>query len=222
MANPITIETFCNRASRCAFYKERENYVKGARLLFTSVLDKYYEDGNKSILEVFASQFSSRSYTGKRAIYVSDKESFKEYCIRCALNIEKFLHLRYLHTTHTEFVYRGRIKGKIAGVLPNEKVNVFFSFKNSYDTEKELDIYTLSNYIYNTVNMTTNNCLVMSVPTDSYFHVNYNKRDYTIKRGWLSSTINTKVRRQGSHCTTCKNKCKPFLINGLNRLENAL
>lgn len=222
MSNPIKIETFCKRLHKCYYYKEKDTYVRGAKLVMTRVLREYSKDPESSFLKIFGETFSSRSYTGPWCIYSNDKKAFKQYCIDCAINIDNFLDQESISNILDFYEYKHKIRGNIGGVLKNKQLNVFFSFKNASDTQKELDIYSLSNYIYNKVKGATNDCLVMSVPTDSYFKINYKEIDYTITRGFISSIIKTKVRRQGDHCINCKNPCKPEFINGLGRLEDSL
>jgi hypothetical protein len=120
------------------------------------------------------------------------------------------------------FYFYQQIKGSIDAEITKKNLSICFSFKNAFDTEKELDFYSLNNYIYNKVHKTTNDCLVMSVPTDSYFLVKYGETDYTMRRGFITSNIKNKSRRQGPYCITCQNDCKPLFINGLDRLEGLL
>jgi hypothetical protein len=222
MSSPITVESFCNRAHRCAYYKEIESYVKSSRLIFVNALKLYGRDKSKSFLDIFSKEFSSRSYTGLRQVYKSDIKDFKDYCVKCAINISNFLNTINPSNIMDVAIYKHKIKAEVGGICQDKKLNIFFSFKNSLDTSKTLDIHCLSNYICNIVNQTNNNCLIMSVPTDSYFKINYEERDYTMQRGYISSIVKRKQRKPGDYCTTCKNTCKPLFLNGLERVTSLL
>lgn len=217
----ITCETFCQRLLRCSYFKEKDNYVKGARLLFERFLKNY--DGSSSLSEQFAHEFNNRSYTGIRRIYTEDKTFFKEFCIRCAINFD-ILFSRYSITNiMEEYNWRWKIKGHISGILHSKKdFNLYFSYKNVSFTKKSIDIASLNNYIYNEATGKSNDALIMSVPYNGFYLVPYNRSDYTIQRGFATFTKGNKLRRRGEHCKECKNNCKPLYLNGIERLGSIL
>lgn len=205
---------------RCYYYKEKNTYIKNATLLFRGVLKKLSLDSSKTFLQIFSESFSSRAYSGENTIYSEDKKLFKDFCITCANNINSFLLMNPLDKILDEYIFNNKIYGSILGVIEKNNLTIQFSFKNALDTQKDIDFYTLNNYIYNCVNKSNYDTLVMSVPTDSYFLVKFDETDYTIKRGYLKSVINSKMRRPGDYCLHCSNQCKPTFINKLDRLEN--
>jgi hypothetical protein len=91
-----------------------------------------------------------------------------------------------------------------------------------YETQKRLDFFELNNYIYNTTKKKSNDLLVVCVPENNFFLIKYEKDNYTIKRGFITSVSKFKFKRSGEHCLSCKNTCKPLIINGLDRLKKLL
>lgn len=208
--------------TRCSFYKEKETYIKNTENLFRGILEKYSVDESRSFLEIFADDFSNRSYSGIQSVYASDKEQFKSFCLSCATNLNAFLSAYPLKNIQENFTYKNILIGKIDGILVAKPHIINFSFKNSIDTQKSIDFYVFNNYIYNVINNTNYDSIIMSVPTNSYFMVKNNDSDYTIRRGWAKSIINNKMRRRGEHCLQCVNECKPLFLNNLDRLESIL
>lgn len=219
MASPIRCRTFCDRMFKCSEYKEKEEYTKGVALIFGKFLRKYATT-DSSFLQLFASEFSSRVYTGVRFIYSDDREMFRQYCVDCAAHLDVFL--RTYKVTHLmdTYQYKSKIKGDIGGRITNKRLNIQFSYKNMTETQKELDFFELNNYIYNEVNNLKHDCLVMSVPENCFFLVNYDEKDYTIRRGFLTAITKHRMKRRGEHCISCQGRCKPTLINGLDRLSS--
>jgi hypothetical protein len=205
---------------KCSEFKEKDDYAKGVSLIFGRFLRKYSEDTDVSFLELFASQFSSRTFTGVRSIYASDREFFKRYCIDCAAHLDSFLHEYEVTHLMDPYVYEHKIKGDIGGRVPTKQLNIQFSYKNARETQKELDFFELNNYIYNQVHSLDHDCLVMSVPTDSYYLVSYDEKDYTIRRGFVAAITKNRMKRRGEHCLNCQKRCKPTFINGLTRLSS--
>lgn len=213
----ITCSTFCQRLLRCSFYREKDDYVKGARLLFERMLRNY--DGSKSITQLFAEEFSNRSYTGIRRIYTDDKIFFRNFCVNCAINLDRLFSRHTVTNIMEEYNWRWKIKGHIGGILKGRRdLNLQFVYKNVSFTQKNIDMSAINNYIYNEATGKSNDALVMSVPTNSFFLVPYNERDYTIQRGFATFTKGNKIRRPGEHCNYCKEDCKPTFINGLERI----
>lgn len=213
----ITCKTFCNRMYKCSEYKEREDYVKTSRLLFERVLRKYRTDTSQPLLTLFSDEFSNRSFTGIRAVFSNDYTSYKDFCLSCIINMIKFF--EKFNVTHImdKYNYKNKIKGYISCRIPGH--NVLFLFQNLEESNKELDFASINNYIYNQVYGLSNSCLVMSVPTDSFFLIKYEELDYTMGRGFFARTKKTKVKRRGAHCKRCKNSCNALYLNGINRLE---
>lgn len=117
-----------------------------------------------------------------------------------------------------KYDFNYKIKGDIGGRIVSKKLNIQFSYKNNTETQKELDFFELNNYIYNQAKGLDYDCLVMSVPMDSFYLVDYDEKDYTIKRGFLTTVTKNRMKRRGEHCLSCKKRCKPLFINGLDRL----
>lgn len=217
----ITCRTWCERVLRCAYYREREDYLKGARLLFERVLKRYSSNG-KTLIEVFGSEFSHRSYTGVRRIFTKDREFFRSFCVRCAINLDKLFQKYKVTNIMEPYNFRWKIKGYIHGVAvprATNSYNLWLSFKNANLTQKDLDMAEINSYIYNQATGQQNPCMVMSVPTDAFFLMPYNERDYTIQRGFANLAKTTKLKRHGEHCMTCQHHCNPLFYKGLERLE---
>jgi hypothetical protein len=209
---------------KCYYYAENNTYIKYIDILFNKVLSIYSKDATKSFFSIFSDRFSSYSYTGIKFVYKKDKEEFKNLCTSYANKINSFIETYKLININDSVTYKGKIKCSIGGTIQEKNKNVFFSFKNYQDTQKELDFYLLNNYIYNKIKNLTNDCLVYCVSIDAYFLVKYEDNDYTniTKRGLIKSIKNCKIKSQGEHCVSCRNKCKPMIINGLNRLNSIL
>jgi hypothetical protein len=171
-------------------------------------------------MQVFSETFTNRCYAGDNLIYSNDRKLFKDFCITCTNNLKNFLLLNSLSYTQDNYIFNNKIYGYIDGIIEKDNTTIQFSFKNALDTQKDIDFYVLNNYIYNSLKTTSYDTIIMSVPTDSYFKVKFDKTDYTIRRGYLKSVINSKMRRKGDHCLQCSNQCKPTFINKLDRLEN--
>lgn len=213
----LTFRTFYNRMFKCYYYKDRIGYIKTTTLLFNRILTKYSQDTSKSLLDLFATEFSNNSFTGINAIYSNDVIGYKEYCILCIKHLSEFFDKNKTSHINDRYNYKYKIKGSIGCRLKD--YNVHFFYKNIKDSEKEIDFAVLNNYIYNQVSNLSNSCLIMSVPTNSFYLVKYNEMDYTMGRGFLVQTKITKLRKQGEHCIGCKHSCKPLFINGQDRLN---
>lgn len=218
MSSAITCRTFHNRLSKCYYFKEKILYTHTIRLLFTLILKKY-EVGGKSILNLYVKEISKKSFTGSKWVTSKDRTEFKIYCANCVRNLDMFIKRFSPEIRVEEFIYKDKIKGTVHGNIPHKNINIQFSFENYAVTQKDLDFYVLNNYIYNQVHGTSRNCLIICLSSDSYFLIEYNNADYTIKRGLLKTIINNKLRRRGEHCLQCKNNCKPLFINGLERIR---
>lgn len=218
MPSPIRVDTFYKRMCGCYYFKEKNTYLKNATLLFNGILKKLAKS-EKSFLEIFANNFNSKSYSGKSLIYPEDKILFKDYCIKCAENLNNFLSYNKINKFLDYYNYKYKICGYIDGILEENNNTIQFSYKSAIDTQKDVDFYSLNNYIYNAVKNTSYNTIIMSVPTDTYFQVYYDKSDYTIKRGYILKILTSKMRRKGLHCLNCINKCKPTFINSITRME---
>lgn len=219
MASPIKCRTFCDRMFKCSDYVEKEGYAKGIALLFNKFLRKYSQGGH-SFLELFASEFSSRVYTGTRFVYAKDRNFFKKYAVDCASNLDLFLSQHQITHLMDTYTFRNQIKGNMGGQVAEKKLNIQFSYKNVAETQKELDFFELNNYIYNQVNGIDHDCLVMSVPFNGFYLVDYDEKDYTIRRGFITAVTKNRMKRRGEHCLSCKNRCKPTFINGLDRFRS--
>lgn len=215
----ITCQKFYNRLAYCYYYKERETYSKGVRLLFNRILTSYRK-GN-DIVTTFAEEFSSRAYVGRNAVEAIDKEEFKTLCLRCAINLDRFFSKFEPKNVMSHYCFKWKIKGFIHGTVVHESTtyNLSLSFEDRNLTEKKVDFFCLNNYLYNKANGTKNSLLIMGVPQDVFYVVPYNDKDYTIKRGFLTFSKGNKLRRRGEHCSNCKHDCKPRFYNGLDRLE---
>lgn len=222
MPSPVTCRTLCNRLSKCYYFKERDGYRKSAELIFKRLLELYASDPSSSIVKLFCDEFNRRSYTGDRLVYKNDREYFKEHCIRWSSSLDSFISKFDLTNILSSYCYKTKIKGYIDGQIKRGTVNVSFSYKNAANTHKDLDFFGLNNYIYNQVHELDNDCIVMSIPTNSFYLIEYDYRDYTIKRGFLTSILQSRSRARGEHCKECQKVCKSEFINGLERLEGIL
>jgi len=215
----ITCKTFCNRLFKCYYFKEKESYLKNIRLLFDRILT-VYKATNLPITELFAKKLSSRSFTGLNRVPASDRQEFRALCVTCAINLSNLLDEYLIDHILDRYYYKWKIRGHIAGILHGTKdYNLSLSYENASLTQKDLDFATFNNYIYNISHKLANDCLVMSVPTNTFFLVPYDERDYTIKRGFLILTKWNKLRVRGEHCLRCQRQCNPIWINGLDRLK---
>ncbi len=218
----ITCKTFCDRLYKCYYFKEKESYLKGVRLLFNRIFYKYKTD-KKPIIELFAEELSSRSFTGLRRIPASERIEFRSFCTKCAINLSTLFEKYSIDHILDSYCYKWKMKGEISGILHGPKdYNLLLSYENAGIVQKDLDFATLNNYIYNITNGLANDCLVMSVSTNTFFLVPYEEKDYTIRRGFLMLTKGNKLRIRGEHCLRCSQNCNPTWINGLDRLENLL
>ena len=213
----ITCRIFCDRMYKCSEYKEPDDYVKMSRLLFERVLRVYSQDTSRSLLDVFAKEFTNRSFTGIRSVYTEHTISYKKFCIECVTSLNLFFNKYNPSVIMDKYSYKHKIKGYMGCVFNN--YNVHFTYKNVSETDKDLDFASLNSYIYNQVHGLSNACLVMSVPTNTFFLLDYDEKDYTMGRGFLVQTKKTKLKRRGTHCFRCKNSCKPLYLNGIDRLE---
>lgn len=213
----ITCKTFCERVYKCSEYKERNDYVKTARLLFERILKKYRADTTQSLFKLFADEFSNRSFTGIRSIYSGDRIEYKDFCLSAIAHLDRFFEKFPPTNILEKYNYKYKIKGHIGCRIPG--YNVQFFFENMEESKKELDFACLNNYIYNQVYGLSNDCLVMSVPTNGFYIVDYKELDYTMGRGFFVQTKNNSIKRRGDHCKRCRNSCKALYLNGLDRLE---
>lgn len=219
MANAVTCRTFCNRLNKCYYYTEKDNYIKYIDIFFSKLLTEY-PTIDMSLLDLFSIRVSSRSYTGIKFVYSKDRKEYRDLCIKCAINIDNFLSKYELTNIMDTVVYKDKIKCHIGGIYNN--TNFHFCFKSLQEMQKDIDFYLLNNYIYNISKGYENNCLIFNVQSDAYIQVKYEELDYTIRRGFLKSIINSRIRKQGEYCITCKNACKPMFINGLDRLVSLI
>lgn len=218
----ITCETFCNRMYKCYYFKEKYTYVKNATILFNRILKNYIL--NKSFYPVFSEFFSSRAYIGKNAIPSDDKKVFKTFCIKLAINLDRFLTAYRITEVMKPYIYKWKIKGfmHLVAVGNNSTVNVSLSFKDLKETEKDLEFYCINNHLYNVSNKTKRDLLVIDIQQDMYYYIRYEDKDYTIKRGFSTFSRGNKIRKQGEHCINCVHSCKPQFYNGLERLALTL
>lgn len=213
----LTCRTFCNRLFKCSQFKESEDYVKMSRLLFERILKKYRADTTQSLVDIFAREFTNKSFTGIRIVYSEHTMDYKRFYLDSITNLNEFF--QEFNPTHImdPYNYKFKIKGTIGCQIPG--FNVQFFYKNLQEVEKDLDFACLNSYIYNQVNGLSNACLVMSVPTNVFYLMDYNEKDYTMGRGFFTQTKRTHIKRRGSYCNRCVHSCKPLFINGLDRLE---
>ena len=216
----ITCKTFHNRISKCYFYKERCTYNKTIRLLFNKILS-IYATSDKSIIEIFSKEFSNKAYVGRNSVLSVDREMFKTLCLRCAINLDVLFSKYKPSKVLDKYNYKWKIKGSVHGVIKTQvdSYNISLSFEDKKIVEKEVDFFCLNNYIYNQAKGTSNGLIVMCVPQDIFYTVPYNKKDYTIQRGFTTFSKGNKLRRRGEHCANCVKDCKPGLYNGLERLS---
>lgn len=221
MSNAVTSRTFHNRHSKCYYYNERDNYIKYIDIFFNKLLRDY--SPGSTFLEQFSDRFNHTAYTGIKFIYSSDREQYKELCIKCAANLDRFLCSNTITHLQDKVIYKDKIKCSIGGRLENKTINVHFCFRSIQEMQKDLDFHVLNNYIYNMIKNIHNDCLIFNVQDDQYLLIRYGETNYTItKRGFLKSIITSKIRKQGQHCSTCKESCKPTFINGLDRLVSII
>lgn len=218
LSTGITCKTFCDRLYKCYHFKEKESYLKKVGLLFNKALVEY-KIRKVSILTIFAEQLSSRSFTGPRRMQANEREEFRKICTDCAINLSNLFDTYELTDVLDNYAYKWKIKGQISGILHATKdYNLQLSYENASLVQKDLDFFSVNNYIYNITHGLKNDTLVMSVPTNTFFLVPYEERDYTIKRGFLTITKGNQLRLRGEHCLRCERKCNPMWINGLDRL----
>jgi len=187
-----------------------------SRLLFERILRKYSSDTDQSLIDIFANKFTNKSFTGIRIVYSEHTVDYKQFCLDSIRNLNMFFESFKISHIMDRYSYKHTIKGTIGCRIPG--YNVHFFYKNLGEVEKDLDFAILNNYIYNQVNDLSNACMVMSVPTNMFYLLNYEEKDYTMGRGFFTQTKRTKIKRGGNHCIRCKHNCKPLYINGLDRL----
>ena len=221
MSNALTCRTFCNRLSKCYYYNEKDNYIKYINIFFSKLL-KEYSQTNITFMELFTARFNCSSYTGIKFIYSNDRQEYRDLCLKCAINIDKFLDTFTLINMCDAVVYKDKLKCNIGAIISNKTINIHFCFKSAQEMQKDLDFYLLNNYIYNIVKDLKNDCLIFNAQSDFYTFIKYEEADYTIRRGFLKSIINSTIRKQGEHCSSCKEACKPMFINGLSRLKSII
>jgi hypothetical protein len=221
MSNAITSSTFHTRYSKCYYYKEKNNYIKYIDIFFNKILKKY-ACSSDLFLDLFSSNFNSMVRTGDKFVYKADREAYKTTCIKCAINMDIFLCNHKVTHILEEVKYKDKIKCCVGGVIKDKLTNVHFCHRPIKEMEKDLDFYLLNNYIYNTINYFKNDCLVFNTQDNMFILVRYGEVDYTIRRGFLKSIINSKNKIQGEYCKTCQESCKPLFINGLDRLNSII
>lgn len=215
----VTLETFCDRWHGCSYFKERSSYIRTATKVIRKSLK--WSDGT-DFMKTFSSTFSRRSYTGLENIYSGDVKSFREFCLSCAMHINEFLkQVKFLKLVDS-YNYRWKLRGTIDGIveLNGKQYHLVITLYNSQDTEKILDRAKFNSYIYNQVNGTSNDCIVFSAQSNTFYVLYYSQDDFSMNRGFLSSLTKNKQRVPGPMCRFCKNKCKPVFIKGLYQLKN--
>jgi hypothetical protein len=215
----ITCKTFADRLYKCHYFKEKESYMKGVRLLFEKILNRYKIE-KRPLIELYAEELSTRSFTGPRRIPADERREFRDLCTNCIIKLSNLFESYNIDTINDPYSYKWTIKGYMSGILHGIKdYNLWLSFENASLVQKDLDFVVLNSYLYNVTHEIANDALVMSVPTDVFFIVPYNERDYTIKRGFLTTTKRNAIRKRGEYCIRCSNNCNPSWINGLDRLR---
>jgi hypothetical protein len=214
----ISCQTFCNRLYKCYYYKEKNSYLKTARLLFERILKQY--DHTKDIfMSNFSHEISTRSYTGVRTVLANDRGDFRSFCTNCAININNIIKKFKISNINDTYCYKWLIKGYISGILHgNKDYNLWLSFENNTLTQQDFDFVGINNFLYNRCKGTLNDAIAMVVPTNSFWIIPYDIQDYTIKRGFLTTTKRNKLKKRGIHCLRCANNCNPSWINSLDRL----
>lgn len=213
----ITCRTFSNRLFNCSEFKERDDYIKTSRLLFERILKKYKDpDNTKSLIEIFGTEFTNKSFTGIRGIFSEHTIDYKQYCLSSIINLNSFFNMYSPTHIMDTYNYKFKVKGKMGCVIPGH--NVYFFYKNMLEVEKDLDFACVNSYIYNMFYGLSNACLVMSVPTNAFYLIENEEKDYTMGRGFFTQIKRHKLKRRGDHCTRCKHSCKALYLNGLDRL----
>jgi hypothetical protein len=219
LPDKILSRTLYNRLYKCYYYLEKDNYIKYIDILFTKLLKNHSDNFLKS----FTEYFSSTAYTGIRYIYKADREVYKNTCLTCAINIDKFLTNNKLTNIYDTVIYKSRIQCNIGGILENKNINVHFSFRTLEEMQKELAFYSTNNYIYNILKNKSNDCLIFNVQSNTFYLIKNNDIAYTItNRGYLKTITKSRNKTPGEHCHSCKNTCKPMFINGLDRLNSLI
>lgn len=220
----VNCKTYADRLFGCSYYKEEDNYAKTLRLLIHSTIIQYKDSSDVDITDNFfnilSDKISKRSFNGKRLVYSEDKEAFEDACIKCAQNLNTFVHNNPVKILD-QYTYRSRVRGYIGCQIQNDGTwyNVDFSIYNSKDTFYRLYYHRFNNYLYNVVHGTVNDMLVYVVLTGNYYLLKYDPLDYTIQRGMLTQGIKRRTKRPGHQCLTCSvSECKPRLINNLARI----
>jgi len=219
----ITCRTFCNRLFKCSEYKESDDYAKMSRLLFEKILKTFNQNDSKSLIEIFTQEFTNKSFTGIRYVYVDHSIDYKTFCLNCITHLNMFFEEYNPTNIMNSYSYKYKIKGRI-GCQIHKRIdyNVQFFFKDLKEMEKDLDFACINNYIYNQAMGLSNACIIMNVPTNIFYLLNYEEKDYTMGRGFFTQIKRHKLKRRGEHCTRCKYSCKPLYINGLDRLRTHL
>lgn len=138
-----------------------------------------------------------------------------------AENISLFFHQHPINCDITDYVFKNKINGNVAGrVTINNKIyNVDFSFRNITDTFYHLYYYKLNFFLYNKTHNTEYDGIVYIVESNTTYLLKYNTNDYTMYRGFLDYNIKNRTIRPGHQCLYCSVKnCKPRLLNDLNRI----
>jgi len=219
LSTGIACETFYNRMCRCAFYKEKDLYLKQISLFFEKLITKKIDKTN--FLKIFSDEINRKAFTGSRFIPVDDVQYIKNFYIKCATNLNSIIKKFNIVEYNEKYVYKYKLKGKVSAIIDNhgKKTNLYFCYKNAIDTQKLLDFYELNNYFYNESKGTTNNMIVVSIPTNMFFSIDYNSSNYTIPRGFISIIQSSRIKKCGEYCLNCLNSCKPTITNGIKRME---
>lgn len=215
----LTCYTFSNRIFGCSYYKEEDNYAKTLRLTLEKMVVEYKECGDSGLSHSFYNIFIN-NYQKRKSITADDREVYEDVCLDCASNLSTFFRTYNPTNLLDKYIYRHRINGYIGCRIQREQeFNVDFSMRYTHDAFYELYYNRFNNWLYNTVNGTSNDMIVFVIPSNKYYILRYNEDDYTILHGFLRKNMNQKVHRPGHQCITCKVKhCMPRLVNNIERL----
>ncbi len=222
--NKIKCKTFSMRAFSCSYYSQEDNYAKIIRLLFEKVISTYKTDGiidsTSNFVDSFYNEYENKCFSGITYVYRNDREQFTTHCQTIARSLQTFIDTYKVDNIFDKYEY-SRVTGSVGctAEINSKLYTIDFSFRTLEDTFDWLFYHKFNTFLYNKSKDLTNDCLVLALSSDSQYLIKYNKNDYTIRYGYITSCINNKAYSPGRLCLTCKVKhCSPRLIPTLGRL----
>lgn len=214
----ISIDKFCNNWFGCSYFDQLETYLFYSEYFIRKTLRNIIDP--KDFLKLYAKTFSSKVYNKFNKIDLEDNVSYKNFCLATAKNTQNFLNNINVIKLYDRYNYKVTISAVMDGVISinNKTYNLLITTFNSTDLYKIIDKAKFNNYIYNYVTGASNNCLLFSAQSNSFYVLYYFKEDYILSTNFIKTIRDNKQKSPGYYCLYCKNKCNAYIKN-LDKLK---